>query len=51
MPLLEIKNKSNTPLYFEIRIKMGDGKTKSSVEVAKEANNLLKEINKDLQLK
>jgi hypothetical protein len=30
---------------------MGDGKTKPSDEVAKEVNNLLKEINKDLQLK
>jgi hypothetical protein len=30
---------------------MGDGKTKPSDEATKDANNLLKEINKDLQLK
>ena len=37
--LLEIKNKSNTPIHFKIRIEMGDGKTKPSDEVTKEANN------------
>ena len=48
---LEIKNKTNTPIRFHVRIEMGDGKTLPSEEAAREANALLKSIRKDLELK
>ncbi len=49
--LLEIKSKANTPLRFQIRIELGDGKTVPSAEVTQKANALLKNIKESLQLK
>jgi hypothetical protein len=48
---LEIKNKTNTPIRFHIRIEMGDGKTLPPKDAAREASALLKSIRKDLELK
>jgi len=48
--LLELKTKSNTPIRFQVRIEMGDGKTMPSAEVAQKANALLKNIKDGMQL-
>jgi hypothetical protein len=48
---LEIKNKSNTPIRFQVRVELGDGSTMPSGEVAQKVNALLKSIKDDLQLK
>jgi hypothetical protein len=48
---LEIKNKSNTPIRFHVRVELGDGITMPSVEVAQKVNALLKSIKDDLQMK
>ena len=48
---LEIKNKTNTPIRFHVRIEVGDGKTLPSEEATREADVLLKSIRKDLELK
>jgi len=49
--LLEIKSKTNTPIRFQVRIEMGDGKTMPSAEVAQKANALLKGIKDGMQLR
>ena len=48
--LLAIKTKFNIPITFNVRIKVGDGKTMPSAEVAQKLNALLKGIKNDLQL-
>lgn len=49
--LLEIKVKAKTPVRFEVRIEMGDGKTPPPAEAVKEANDLLKRVKEGLQLR
>jgi hypothetical protein len=48
--LLDIKNKSNTPIRFHVRIEMGDGKTLPSAEAAQKVNAILKSIRDGMQL-
>jgi hypothetical protein len=48
--LLEIKAKTNTPLRFQVRIEMGDGRTLPSADAAKEANVLLASIKEGMKL-
>ena len=48
---LDIKNKTNTPIRFHVRIEIGDGKAMPSEEATSEANALLKSLRKDLELK
>jgi hypothetical protein len=48
---LEIKNKSNTPIRFQVHVELGDGTTIPSGEVAQKVNALLKSIKDDMQLK
>lgn len=48
--LLEVKTKNNTPIRFQIRIEMGDGKTMPSAETAQKANAILKGVKEGLQL-
>ena len=48
--LLEVKTKANTPIRFQIRIEMGDGRTMPSAETAQKANAILKGIKEGLQL-
>jgi hypothetical protein len=48
---LDIKNKTNTPIRFHVRIEIGDGKALPSEEATREANALLKSLRKDLELK
>ncbi len=49
--LLEIKAKTNIPIRFLISIEIGDGKVLPPSDVAKEINELLKNIRDNLQLK
>ena len=49
--LLEIKSKDNTPIRFQLRIEMGDGKTLPSEETAQKVNSLLKGVKDEMQLK
>ena len=49
--LLEVKNKSNVPIRFQVRIEMGDGKMMPSAEAAQKANAILKGVKEGLQLK
>jgi hypothetical protein len=48
--LLEVKTKTNTPIRFQVRIEMGDGKTVPLAEVAQKANAILKGVKEGLQL-
>lgn len=48
--LMEIKSKSKTPIRFQVRIEIGDGKTMPAAEVAQKVNALLKSIKDDMQL-
>ncbi len=48
--LLDVKNKSNVPIRFQVRIELGDGKTMPSAEAAQKANALLKSVKGGLQL-
>jgi hypothetical protein len=48
--LLEVKTKTNTPIRFQIRIELGDGKTLPSAETAQKANAVLKGVKEGLQL-
>jgi hypothetical protein len=47
--LLAIKAKTNTPIRFQVRIEMGDGKTLPPTAVAKEANALLASIKEGMK--
>lgn len=49
--LLKLKAKANTPLRFQVRVEMGDGKTLPSPEATKEANKLLRGVKEGLQLR
>ncbi len=49
--LLEVKTKTNTPIRFQVRIEMGDGKTMPSADVAQKANAILKGVKEDMQLR
>lgn len=48
--LLELKTKTNTPIRFQIRIELGDGKTLPCAETAHEANAILKGVKEGLEL-
>ncbi len=48
--LLDVKNKSNVPIRFQVRIELGDGKTMPSAEAAQKANVILKGVKEGLQL-
>jgi len=48
--LLDVKNKSNVPIRFQVRIELGDGKTMPSAEAAQKANAILKSVKGGLQL-
>jgi hypothetical protein len=48
--LLDVKNKSNVPIRFQVRIEMGDGKTMPSAEVAQKANAILKSVKEGMEL-
>ncbi len=48
--LLDVKNKSNVPIRFQVRIELGDGKTMPSAEAAQKANAILKGVKEGLQL-
>ncbi|UJS18028.1 MAG: hypothetical protein L3J17_02960 [Candidatus Jettenia sp.] len=48
--LLEIKAKANTPIKFQIRIEIGDGKILLSSEYSKEINMLLNNIKEGFRL-
>lgn len=49
--LLEIKTKSNTPIRFQVRIELGDGKALPPADAVQKANTLLKGIKEDMQLR
>ena len=49
--LLEIKSKDNTPIRFNLRIEIGDGKTLPSEETAQKVNSLLQGVKDEMQLK
>lgn len=49
--LLKIKAKANVPIRFHVRIELGDGKTLPSPEVTNKANELLKKVKEDFQLR
>ncbi|MBL0059014.1 MAG: ATP-binding protein [Elusimicrobia bacterium] len=49
--LLDVKNKSNLPLRFQVRIELGDGKTMPSAEAVQKANAILKSVKEDMQLR
>jgi hypothetical protein len=48
--LLEVKTKTKTPIRFQIRIEMGDGKTMPSAEATQKANAILKSVKEGLHL-
>jgi hypothetical protein len=48
--LLEIKAKTDTPIRFQVRIELGDGKNPPPVGATKEANDLLKGVKDGLEL-
>lgn len=48
--LLEIKTKTNTPIRFQIRIEMGDGKTLPTTDASQKVNMILKGVKKTFQL-
>jgi hypothetical protein len=48
--LLEVKTKTNTPIRFQIRIEMGDGKALPAADAAQKANAILKSVKEGLQL-
>jgi hypothetical protein len=48
--LLEIKMKTNTPIRFQIRIELGDGKTLPTADATQKANAILKGVRENLQL-
>lgn len=47
--LLEVKTKTKTPVRFQIRIEIGDGKTPPSEEVAEKFNTILKSVREDMR--
>ena len=47
--LLDVKTKANTPIRFQIRIELGDGKTMPSAEAAQKVNAILKSVKEGLQ--
>lgn len=49
--LLEIKTKFNTPIRFQVRMEMGDGKTLPKTDVAQKANVILKGIKDGMELR
>jgi hypothetical protein len=49
--LLDIKSRSNTPIRFQVRVELGDGKEMPAVEVAQKVNALLKDIKDEMQLR
>jgi hypothetical protein len=49
--LLEIKAKTNTPIRFQVRIEMGDGKTLPPAAATNEANALLAAIKEGMKLR
>jgi hypothetical protein len=49
--LLEIKSKSNTPIRFQVRIEMGDGKNLPTAEVTQKVNAILWSIKDGMRLK
>lgn len=48
--LLELKTKHNTPIRFQVRIEIGDGKTVPSAEIAQKVNAILKNIKDDMKV-
>ena len=49
--LLDVKNKSNVPIRFHIRIELGDGKTMPSTEVTQKINAILMGVKEGLQMR
>ena len=49
--LLEVKNKLNTQITFQIKIELGDGKTLPSADAAQKFNAILKGVKDGLQLR
>lgn len=49
--LLELKNKSNTPIAFRIRIEVGDGEKAPDAETAGAISNLLEGIKEEFKLR
>jgi hypothetical protein len=49
--LLEIKNKSNMPLVFRVRVELGDGNTAPNSDSVASVNFILKEVKEGFELK
>ena len=48
--LLALRSKTKTPIRFQVRIELGDGKTLPSPEIAQKANAILKDVKEGMQL-
>lgn len=49
--LLEIKNKYNTPIRFQVRIEIGDGKILPLTDTIQKTNSLLKSVKEGFELR